>query len=170
MRGEHPLDRVEGAGEDPDRALRHSVGVQRRAREPRQLRVHRVLPVQRGPFGVLAGGGRQRVAERRQQGGVGVAVGEVAHADGHVDALGVQGGAGRARTDPAAPAPPGLDDAPVPQQPVGGRDRIGIHSELGRQLPHRRQQLPRLQLPRAHRALHIGGDLRCAPPHDPILS
>ncbi len=170
MGGEDPLHRVQRAGRHRHGPVRHSVGVQSGAGDAGQFRIDGRLPVQhRFAVALLRRRGEHR-PQGGQQGRVRVAVGQVAHPLGHLDADELPPGGGRPRSHPAAPPPGRLDDAPFAQGAVGGGDGVRIHSELLRQLPHRRQRLPRFQFSRAHRALDARGNLRCAPSRDPILS
>ncbi len=154
MRAEYALDGVERSGGDGDGAVGHAVRVEGGAGQPLQLRVDAGGPVQRGRRDGARGGSGQRLAERRQQGGVGVARRDVPDALRRFHAYEVARRAGGPGADPA-PAPPGrLDHSPVAQSAVGGRDRIGIDPQFGRQLPYRRQRFARGQLSGAHRPFH----------------
>ena len=162
---EHALDGVERAGGDGERARPGTPSAsKRRAREARQLRVHGRLPVQdRLPVALLARPPRTPRPAGAAARGRGCRSPRPAPRPARPPGCSSRAGGRGLRPHPAAPAPGGLDDPPLAQGAVGGRDRVGIHPQLDRQLPHRRQQLTRLQLAGAHRALDARRNLRCAP-------
>ncbi|AOW85915.1 hypothetical protein BC342_04555 [Streptomyces olivaceus] len=167
---QYPFHGVQRSRRDGHGSVRHPVGVEFGPRDAREAGVHGRVPVEHGvPVALLGGGGEDR-AQGGQQSRVGVAVGDVAHSLGHLhpDVLAPRGG--RFGAHAAAPAPGGLDDPALTQGAVGGGDGVRIDAEPLGQLPHGRERLPRLQLSRPHRALDARGNLRCAPPCDPILS
>ncbi len=170
MGREHPLDRVERAGRHGHRPCGDPVRVQLRPGEAGEFGKHGLLPVPAGPACVLLRGGGQRLAEGRQQLGVRIALAEVADPRGRLDAQRATRRARRTGTHPAPPAARRLDDTALPEGPVGGGHRVRVDPQQHRQLPHGRQRVTGRQRTRADPALDTRGDLRCAPPTDPILS
>ncbi len=167
--GQEALDAVQRTGGDDNGPVRHTVGVEIRPCDARQLRLDGGVSVEhRGPVALLTGR-RERRRQRGQQRRIGVAVRHVPHTGRHhhPDVLAPRGG--RVGAHPAAAPTVGLDDPALTQRAVGGGDGIGIHPEPLRQLPHGRQQLTGFQLPGAHRAFDARGNLCCAPASDRIL-
>src|SRR5690606_36062411 len=102
--------------------------------------------------------------------GVGVALGEVAHALRHLHPDEVAHGGGRFGPHPAPAPARGLDDPALPQGPVGRGDGVGVDPEPLRQLPEGRQRLTGAQRPFADPALDAGAILRLTSTCDPIFS
>jgi hypothetical protein len=167
--GEDPFDGVEGAGDDGEGPVGHAVGGEFGPRDPCQLRLHGVLPVQDGRPVAVGRGRRERPLQGRQQRGVRVAARHVAHVLGHVHPDVVPPGRGRHGPHPAAPSAGRLDDPALAQRAVRGGDRVGVHAEVRGQLPYGRQKLAGPQLARTHRTLDARGNVRCAPSSDPIF-
>ena len=143
---QHPLDPVERAADDRDvagDAVGGEVGP-RQLDQPLQLdrtAVELVLGIEPG----------QRRRERRQQGRVGVAAGEVARARGERSrASHPQRGLGR---DDRAAAAVGADQAALAERAVGGGDRGRADFELGGQLSDGGQPSGRREAPVGDRRL-----------------
>ncbi len=170
MGDQHSFDSVQRPRGGDHRPGRNTVRVEPGARQRGELRVDGRLRVHPRRACVRLGDHGEGVPQRGQQRGVGVTLPQVPHTRRGLHPHRPAGGARRPRPDPAASAPGRLDHAPLSQRAVGGRHRIGIHLQPTRQLPHGRQHLSGRQLTRTDRPLHTGGNLRCTPPTDPILS
>ena len=86
VHGQHALDGVERARGDHDRPVRHSVRVQVRTCEARQLRLHGGLSVEHRLPVRVGRGRREGVGERGQQGRIRIAVGQIPYPGRHVQA------------------------------------------------------------------------------------
>ncbi len=170
MGREHALDGVERSRDDHRRAVRHPVRVQVRPGDARELRIHGDVTVEDRLPAPRAAAASNAGASGGSSTGSGLPLDTSRTPAAHIHTNVVPSRRGGGGPHPAAPAPGGLDDPPLAQDAVRGRDGVRVHAELDGQLSQRWQEPAGLQLPRAHRMLDAGRDLGCTPTLDPISS
>ena len=162
---QHPLDAVEGAAHDRDRARRQAVSAERGRGHREQLGVSRVQLAHAHPRLEVEPGEHGR--ERRQQRRVRQPVGEVADVGRKLGRL--RRAQRRTRRDTCPATPVGDHEPALAQDTVGGVDGRRAGAERGRQRAHGRQRGTRIEAALADRRLGAGRDLAGRRPGNLIL-